>query len=282
MSVKLNALIENFEALWPFHNAQSWDVIGLVSGSKEKSISKVLLTVDVTAEVVDYAIERGVDLIFAHHPLLFNSINTLAEDTAKGSLLAKLIKADIAVYSAHTNSDAVPTGTSAVLAQLIGIPNSLPLHDFVDGIHGIGKIGQLAKPLSLGELAANLNAVLPQTASGVRVAGNFEKEVRTVALCAGAGDTYLQLALDKGADVYITSDLRHHPAQEILELARARNVEFALIDISHWAAEFLWLEQAKKELELSNPDIEYEICEIRTDVFDFLVNAPKSNYGSSS
>lgn len=277
MSVKLNALIENFEELWPFSNAQSWDVIGLVSGRREQSTSKVLLTVDVTAEVVDYAIKSGVDLIVAHHPLLFNSINTLAADTSKGSLLAKIIRADIAVYAAHTNSDAVPTGTSAVLAEAIGIPDSKPLHDFVDGIHGVGKIGQLPKPLSLGELAAVLNSQLPPTASGVRVAGNFDKKVSTVALCAGAGDTYLQLALDKGAEVYITSDLRHHAAQEILELAKARNVDFALIDISHWAAEFLWLAQARAEILEKQPSLEIEICEIRTDVFDFLMNAPKSN-----
>ena len=111
----------------------------------------------------------------------------------------------------------------------------------------------------------------------MRVAGDFNQKVQTVALCAGAGDSYLSLALDSGADVYITSDLRHHPAQEILELAKARDKDFALIDISHWAAEFLWLEQAKIELTAVAPTVEIEICEIRTDVFDFLMNAPKSN-----
>ena len=122
-----------------------------------------------------------------------------------------------------------------------------------------------------------MNAVLPATATGVRVAGSFERQVSTIALCAGAGDSYLNLALDKGADVYITSDLRHHPAQEVLELAQARNREFALIDISHWAAEYLWLDQAKAEIEIVAPDLAIEVCEIRTDVFDFLMNAPKNN-----
>ena len=118
---------------------------------------------------------------------------------------------------------------------------------------------------------------MPPTATGVRVAGSFERQVSTVALCAGAGDSYLELALDAGADVYITSDLRHHRAQETLELAKARGVDFALIDISHWAAEFVWLETARNELQEKLPQIKFEVCDIRTDVFEFLMNKPKGS-----
>ena len=277
MSVQLDSLISSIEKLWPIQNAEEWDEVGLVSGDRKQSVSKVLLTVDVTSEVVDYAIETGANLILAHHPLLLKPVTSVAEDTAKGNVLARLIKSGIALYSAHTNSDAVPTGTSAVLANAIGLTNAKPLHEYADGIHGIGKVGKLSEPISLGELASRLNAALPATASGVRVAGDFNQSVQTIALCAGAGDSYLRLALDSGVDVYITSDLRHHPAQEILELAKARDKSFSLVDISHWAAEFLWLEQAKTELLEIQPNLNIEICEIRTDVFDFLMNAPKSN-----
>jgi dinuclear metal center YbgI/SA1388 family protein len=277
MAQQLATLISEFEKLWPVANAEEWDVVGLVSGSKEQRISKILLTVDVTAEVVDHAIEIAADLILAHHPMLLKPVNNLTEDSAKGSLLSKLIRSNIALYSAHTNSDAVPTGTSAMLAKAIGLHNAKPLQPFADGIHGIGKVGQLTHPISLGDLAAELNNALPATATGVRVAGDFESIVETVALCAGAGDSYLKLALDSNADVFITSDLRHHPAQEILELAKARNQNIALIDISHWAAEYLWLAQAKTELDSLGLEVEIEVCEIRTDVFDFLMNAPRKN-----
>jgi len=277
MAQQLATLISEFEKLWPVANAEEWDVVGLVSGSKEQHISKILLTVDVTSEVVDHAIEIAADLILAHHPMLLKPVNNLTEDSAKGSLLSKLIRSNIALYSAHTNSDAVPTGTSAMLARAIGLHNAKPLQPFADGIHGIGKVGQLTHPISLGDLAAELNNALPATATGVRVAGDFESIVETVALCAGAGDSYLKLALESNADVFITSDLRHHPAQEILELAKARNQNFALIDISHWAAEYLWLAQAKTELDSLGLEVEIEVCEIRTDVFDFLMNAPRKN-----
>ena len=177
MAQQLATLISELEKLWPVANAEEWDVVGLVSGSKEQRISKILLTVDVTAEVVDHAIETEADLILAHHPMLLKPVNNLTEDSAKGSLLSKLIRSNIALYSAHTNSDAVPTGTSAMLAKAIGLHNAKPLQPFADGIHGIGKVGKLTHPISLGDLAAELNNALPATATGVRVAGDFERIV---------------------------------------------------------------------------------------------------------
>jgi dinuclear metal center YbgI/SA1388 family protein len=267
MSIQLSQAIDVFEKLWPTHLAEEWDVVGLVSGSLSKDIKSVLLTVDVTAEVVEHAKQVGADLIFAHHPLLLKGVTSVAES----------IRADIALYSAHTNADSVESGTSAVLATLLGLQKSKPLAAIAESSLGIGKIGALGKPISLGDLASLLNDILPPTATGVRVAGEFEREVSTVALCAGAGDSYLELALDAGADVYITSDLRHHRAQETLELAKARGVDFALIDISHWAAEFVWLETARKELQEQLPQINFEVCDIRTDVFEFLMNKPKGS-----
>ena len=277
MSSSLRKVIDSFEKLWPTKLAEEWDVVGLVSGSLRKEIKSVLLTVDVTAEVVEHAKQVGADLIFAHHPLLLKGVTTVAESNAKGSVLSDLIRSDIALYSAHTNADSVESGTSAVLAKLLGLQNGKPLAPIAGSSLGIGQIGSLARPLTLGDLAALLNDILPPTATGVRVAGEFEREVSTVALCAGAGDSYLELALDAGADVYITSDLRHHRAQETLELAKARGVDFTLIDISHWAAEFVWLETARKELQAQLPQIKFEVCDIRTDVFEFLMNKPKGS-----
>lgn len=277
MSIQLSQAIDVFEKLWPTHLAEEWDVVGLVSGSLSKDIKSVLLTVDVTAEVVEHAKQVGADLIFAHHPLLLKGVTSVAESNAKGSVISELIRADIALYSAHTNADSVESGTSAVLATLLGLQKSKPLAAIAESSSGIGQIGALGKPISLGDLASLLNDILPPTATGVRVAGEFEREVSTVALCAGAGDSYLELALDAGADVYITSDLRHHRAQEILELAKARGVDFAFIDISHWAAEFVWLETARKELQEQLPQINFEVCDIRTDVFEFLMNKPKGS-----
>ncbi len=272
--MQLRQVIEKFEQLWPVSAAEEWDSVGLVSGDLQQKIKRVLLTVDVTDEVVEQAKELKIDLILAHHPLLLKPVSSLSESTSKGSVIAELIRSGIALYTAHTNADHQPTGTSAVLAQRIGLQDTKVLAQGVDGL-GIGIIGKLPNQIQLGELAAVINDVLPSTATGVRVAGDFKRSVNVVALCAGAGDGYLQLALDSGADVYITSDLRHHPALEILQQAKAQDRDFSLIDISHWAAEFLWLEQAASELSDLNLDV--IVSDIRTDVFDFLLNLPRSD-----
>jgi dinuclear metal center YbgI/SA1388 family protein len=276
MAVSLKGAIEVFEKLWPVSLAEDWDVVGLVSGSAHQEIKSVLLTVDVTSEVVEHAREVGADLIFAHHPMLLRGVTSIAEDTAKGKVLSELVRSNIAVYAAHTNADSVETGTSAVIAKALGLINSRPLSQSAVPTQGIGQIGEIGS-MTLGELASKLNDLLPPTATGVRVAGPFDRKVSKVALCAGAGDSYSLMALDQGADVFITSDLKHHNSQEILELAKARNVEFALIDISHWAAEFVWLETAKQELEQALPQVSFEVCDIRTDVFDFLMNKQRDS-----
>lgn len=272
--MQLQQLLARFEQLWPAASAEDWDSVGLVSGNSTQEINRILLTVDVTDEIVAEAKDLKADLILAHHPLLLKPVNSLSESTSKGSLVAELIRSGISLYTAHTNADSQPAGTSAVLARKIGLINTQVLAETDPGI-GIGIIGELPGEIQLGEIAGVLNEVLPATATGVRVAGEFTKSVKKVALCAGAGDSYLQLALDSGADVYITSDLRHHPAQEILQQAKARGLDFSLIDISHWAAEYLWLEQAAAEL--GGLGVEILISDIRTDVFDFLLNMPRTN-----
>jgi putative NIF3 family GTP cyclohydrolase 1 type 2 len=95
--------------------------------------------------------------------------------------------------------------------------------------------------------------------------------VRRVALCGGAGDAFISEALSSGADVYVTSDLRHHPAQDARESATAIGSDLALIDISHWAAESLWLDVAAKELEKALPGVKFEVSDLRTDPWDFAV-----------
>ena len=112
--------------------------------------------------------------------------------------------------------------------------------------------------------------MLPATVSGVRVAGDPAREIRRVALCGGAGDSLLGHPEVIGADVYVTSDLRHHPAQESLEQSAVAGGP-ALIDISHWAAESLWLEGAAARLAEALPGVEFRVSERRTDVWSFAV-----------
>lgn len=267
---KVSDIIAAAEKLWPVSGADEWDRPGLVAGSFHQEVTKVLLSVDVTAELLQDAVSGGFEMVFSHHPFLIRGVTSISENTAKGAVLAKAIRGNVALFAAHTNADITATGVSATLATEIGLTGAQPLV-VTSGSDGHGRIGKLAMPLKLVDFARSLAAALPATAGGIRVAGNSEQVIETVALCGGAGDSFASAALEAGADVYVTSDLRHHPTQDALETAAASAREFALIDISHWAAESLWLKVAAKELEKAIPGVKFEVSDLRTDPWDFAV-----------
>jgi dinuclear metal center YbgI/SA1388 family protein len=262
---ELNSLIDS---QWPLSGQEDWDNSGLVSGSPDSVLKSALLVVDVTDETVSEAIDGGHDVLIAHHPLLLRGIMSIAEDRYKGELLARLIRAKCALIAIHTNGDRVPTGTSATLASAIGLTDTQPLVENALG-GGMGVHGKVA-PQTLGDFARAIAAALPSTAGGVRVAGDFARQVATVSLCAGAGDSLLTHPMVRSSDVYVSSDLRHHPASEFREQARLDN-DTALIDISHWAAEWLWLDQAAKELRGLAPELAVTVSHLNTDPWTFAV-----------
>jgi len=112
--------------------------------------------------------------------------------------------------------------------------------------------------------------VLPRTATGVRVAGDYNQVIERVAVCGGAGDSFIEAAVQAGADAYLTADLRHHPVQELRERSFTEAVP-ALLDVSHWASEYLWLEVAAEQLRRIYPDLKVSVCDLRTDPWDFVV-----------
>lgn len=257
------------EKLWPLDGAEEWDAPGLVTGDPSSSVRRILLAVDAVAVTIDEARERDVDLLLVHHPLLLRGVTTIAESTAKGALLTRLIRANCALYAAHTNADIVESGTSARLAGLLGIVDALPIVETAPGL-GLGRVGELPERMTLGALARRLASILPATATGVRVAGPYDREVQRIALCGGAGDSLLGHPAVRGADVYITADLRHHPASEAIESANVAGGP-ALIDVSHWASEWLWLDVAAEQLRAALAGVEVLVSELRTDPWEFVV-----------
>jgi dinuclear metal center YbgI/SA1388 family protein len=267
----LSQLIEGFGALWPLNLAEDWDTPGLQAGNPAQEVRRVMLSVDVTDAVVACAIEAGAELLLTHHPYLMRGVKYVSEDQAKGAVLAKAIRANLAIYSAHTNADVVADGVSAVLASQLGLGSIQPL--LGEGTVGTGRVGTLTDATTLGKFAASVARVLPPTATGIRVAGEFNQVVERVAVCGGAGDSFIEAARAAGADVYVTADLRHHVVQDALEnslLARSGN-QMALIDVSHWASEYLWVESAAEQLRRIYPEVVFEVCDLRTDPWDFVV-----------
>ncbi|MGO3146934.1 MAG: Nif3-like dinuclear metal center hexameric protein [Leucobacter sp.] len=258
-------------SLWPESTAEAWDQVGLVTGRSDAQVTRVLLAVDAVSATVTEALDWGADALITHHPLLLRGIHTVAEDTAKGALLAALIRGNCALIAAHTNADQPEGGVSDVIAVRLGLTNAVPIVPIEESSSsGIGRVGLLEHPLSLREFAERIATLLPSTVSGVRVAGEADQMVERVALLGGAGDSLLEHPLVRAADVYVTSDLRHHPAQESRELSAVSGGP-ALIDVAHWASESLWLGGAAALLERELPGVEVRLSGTRTDPWSFAV-----------
>ncbi|MFA5608258.1 MAG: Nif3-like dinuclear metal center hexameric protein [Leucobacter sp.] len=264
------------EELWPAATAESWDRVGLATGRDDAPLSRVLLAVDAVADTVDEALGWQADALLTHHPLLLRGIHTVAEDTGKGALLASLIRGGCALFSAHTNADQPEGGVSDAIARGLGLTEIAPIvpADGPTEVFGIGRVGLLPASEPLRDFAERVAALLPATVSGVRVAGDPSRSVRRVALLGGAGDSLLDHPAVRSADVYVTSDLRHHPAQESTELSRAAGGP-ALVDVAHWASESLWLENAAAELAARLPGVDFRVSRIRTDPWNFAVGAER-------
>lgn len=267
----LSEVTAALDRIYPRHWAEDWDRVGVVCGRPGLRVRRALCTVDVVAESVTEALDRGCDLIVAHHPLLLRGVSSLdpAADY-KGDLLHTLIERNIGLYVAHTNADVAAPGVSDALAERLGLTDLRPLRPLDGPEHegsgrGIGRIGRI-DPLRFAELVERAARALPATAWGVRGAGGPDRTVRSVAVCGGAGDSYLADAAAAGADAFLTADLRHHPAGE--HLARGGP---ALIDAAHWATERPWLDTVAGQL--SELALEAAVSDIDTDPWTIHQNS---------
>ncbi|HEY7484375.1 MAG TPA: Nif3-like dinuclear metal center hexameric protein [Streptosporangiaceae bacterium] len=225
--------------------AEPWDAVGLVCGDPDQPVERVMFAVDPVAVVVAEAVEWGADLLVTHHPLLLRPVSSVAATTPKGRVVHRLITSGVALYTAHTNADAADPGVSDALARAVGLTGPLrPLAPAADEPRrGLGRVGAPDEPVSLRDFAAQAAKGLPATAGGLRVAGDPGRTIRTVAVSGGAGDSLLGAARAAEVDVFLTADLRHHPASEFGEYDGP-----ALIDAAHWATEWPWLADAERLL----------------------------------
>ncbi len=286
MSLRLSdvtALLDGwYDPAW----AEDWDAVGLVCGDPEQPVGRVLFAVDPASAVVDEALAWEADLVVCHHPLLLSPVHGVAATTPKGRVVHRLQRTGTALLTAHTNADVPADGVNESLARAVGIldPQVVVATDDAAAYdvrepapsarrasRGHGRIGRLAEPTTLRDFAARVSAALPATAHGVRVAGDPDRRVRTVVVGSGSGDFMLDTVRGTDADVYVTSDLRHHRAGEFLEHDGP-----ALIDVAHWAAEWTWLPVVERKLldavRRRGDTVETRVSALVTDPWTFWVD----------
>lgn len=256
---------------YPESLAEEWDTgIGLTCGDPDDDVTAVLLAVDADGVTVEEAIGSGAQVLLTHHPLLFRGVQTVEAGTAKGALIHRMIRAGVAHIAAHTNADTAVNGVNDALADTLGLESLTPLAPHPDGVTGSGRIGHTHQEMTLRDFTSFVARQLPSTIAGVRAAGDPDRLVRTVAVCGGAGDSYLPAAAAAGVDVYLTSDLRHHVVSEFV----ADPTNPAVIDVAHWAGEWPWLSRAQGVLQAAFPDLEIRVSTTRTDPWTVHAAAP--------
>ncbi len=230
--MKCSEFIKRLEKFAPVELAETWDNPGLIVGDTKQEIKKALVALDATLEVIDEAISLGADIIVTHHPMLFGAVKKITDETPAGIKIMKLIKNNISHYAMHTNLDIAFGGTNDRLAEIIGLKDIEILRASCeqDGKeNGLGRIGILENETGFFEFSQMVKTALGL--DSMRVVGNLERTVKKIALCTGSGFEFMEDAVKKGADVYITADLRYHESQKAIEKG------ICLIDATHYASE---------------------------------------------
>jgi len=165
--MKIKDIAEKIEKIVPLKLAQDWDNVGLLIGNPQRNVKNILLTIDVTGEVLAEAKRLKTDLIISYHPVIWDGLKKITTDN-QSSIVYDLIQADIAVFSIHTALDAVPGGVNDGLAEIIGIVDGRPIGDYVD--NPAGDNYKLVVFIPIESAAKVSNAVF---AAGAGAIGNY-------------------------------------------------------------------------------------------------------------
>ncbi len=242
MSLLVKDLYKFLENLAPIQIAEPKDNNGLQIGSYNSSVSGILLTVDVTKNAIFYALEKDLNLIISHHPLIFNPLSCILKDELKGELIYLLIKHDLNIISWHTPLDKISEGVSEAFLKALNFESS----DFIikeekfNQKFGLGRVVYLKKSIKLQDLAEKISQIID---SWVMVVGDLDSLIDSFGFCGGSG-SFLKDELKKiGVYTLITSDVKYHIAKDSLEEG------FNFIIIDHGLSESFILPVLKDKLQ---------------------------------
>ena len=201
--MKVKDIVEAIEGFAPKDIQENWDNSGLIIGSPQDEVHAVMVGFDCTTELLEEAKEKGCDMVVTHHPLIFHGVKHIGSNDP----IAIAIKNGIAVYAAHTSADKVPQGVSWAMAERLKLKDIAILEADENGV-GLGCIGTLPQPLT-GAQALKYVA----DAFGlklIRSSKPLTSPITRVAVLGGSGGSEIQLAMAKGAQLYITADVSYH------------------------------------------------------------------------
>lgn len=243
MSVTVRQILALLELLAPIEDAEEWDNVGLLCGNPDASVERVLCALDLTPGVLEEALREGAQMIVTHHPILFRPRKNLCEQDPEGKLLCDLVRSGIAMAAMHTNYDNAHPGVNDALAECLGLKDVRPLENGMC----LGHCGAI----SLADFARQVEKTL---GGPVRVYGDAHREVRCVAVLGGAGEDFASVALEGGADVYVTGEIAYHKALTAVDMG------LCVLEAGHAATEKPAISQLARGLQNAANDVQYKIC----------------------
>ncbi len=254
-----NDIIKTIRNFCPESLAYPWDNVGLLCGDCNKEVKKVFITLDTNINTVKEAVSKNADMIISHHPILLGGIKRIDYNTSTGQMIKLLIENNIPVFAAHTNMDTAKGGINDRLAEMFELKNIEILEQHTDDTSaGLGRIGKLNKSVSFDEFSKLCGKILNTT---VRASGDFNTEINTVAVASGSCSEVIPTAIEKGADVIVTGDLKYHNTIDMTECG------ICIIDAGHYPTEICVIDIFEDILKDSDIEI---IKSENTDIFKFV------------
>lgn len=216
MTVEINDLVKALETWFPPELAEEWDNIGWMVEPRQDEIDRVLVSVDPSPEAVEAAVTADADVLVSHHPLIFDPLSAFRRQDPTARLVARALRNELGIYSAHTNADSAPGGLNDRLAQLLDLTDVEPLEPGEKPGVGLGRIGRLGEERTVGWAETTLEEALPLRHSWSTVEPDVP--VRKLGICSGSGGDFVGPDLAGMVDLYISGDVGHHTALEARQL----------------------------------------------------------------
>lgn len=220
---------EKFEPQWQYDFDNSgWQI--LLSDASDSECTGVMLCVDVTPAIIQEAKQKGCNLIVAHHPLIFKPLRNIMPLNRVGRSVLSSIREGISIYSCHTPCDVASDGVSYKMAERLGLKDVEILSEDNPGERGLGVIGELSEPYCMSELIEKIKQTF--SSKTARCSGDFAKDspITRIALGGGACSDLIPDAIRKGAQVFVTSDVKHNLFLDYSD-------RIILVDLGHYETE---------------------------------------------
>lgn len=211
--VKVQDIINRIEEFAPLSIKMDGDPTGFQLGDRQQTVQRVMTTLDVRPNVVAEAIDKKVDLIVAHHPVMFRAAHNLDLSSPQNKMYRDLLSHNISVYASHTNLDKAHNGMNDWLMEELGLQNARFLDE--DDDYSIGRMGELEKPMELVDFAKMVRDAY-HVKSLRYVKSDLGQKVKKVAIIGGDAGKFYPEVLKAGADTFITGDVYYHTAHDMM------------------------------------------------------------------